>query len=133
MIEISEETSEKLHCLRDEIKREGFGGDVAELLSIIETIPRPTPKREPCPVCLRDPRHYASMGHWSCDCGATGPSNDFNGSKWDAMARPARVLRDIETWARECTTFPPDSISERYGPKFQRACQEILSIIGAKR
>lgn len=100
MIEISEETAELLWKWVSDAHANISGEEAASVIR--GGIPRPRPKHEPCPWCGgRAELRGDAMGCISVGCHMYGPDDDYDGAKWDAMARPARVLKEVEEWARD--------------------------------
>lgn len=107
MIRISEETATALLAWAGEPG--GIANGDIHIVDVIRNgIPRPEPKFEVCPACGKEP-YTCEDDCVHCDCGVSGPRNDSDGIKWDAMARPARVLREIEEWARAGVNDKTDS------------------------
>lgn len=73
-----------------------------ELASALRHLPTPKLVLELCPACgsemeLTTPvvPHHTFARCTNGDCKVEGPTNDLDGSKFNAMARPARVLREL--------------------------------------
>ena len=102
--------------------------EMQEVAEIISHLPTLELALEPCPACGGSAMYPGGTnGYWRCadvQCYAVGPVCDQAGSKWNAMARPARVLREIKEYVSSSHTE-----GGVYGNGLDAAKEEVLRIL----